>query len=209
MLCTLGKPLRGCYRVVVIDRKNPTDTGLCVYTRWLYKEWDSAVFSPLQEQMPLALKPSWSRSAAWWLYLPGVGCLHRLFKEHNVALCQVHPSCSERLLARTVPAGVNCEAVKGYNCILFWTMYLCPSSFLQELVGVHPAYFWASFELKVNSRSPWHLTVLSRMILNLSDMFTILQLKKIVYVLFYILPVSSVFVECLLYVMLLTTNMEK
>ena len=185
---------------MAIDRKNSTDTGLCVSTRWLYKEWDSAIFSPSQEQMSLALESSWSCSAAWWHCLPGVGYLHRLFKEHNLGLCQVHPSCSERLLARTVPAGVNCEAVKGYRCILFWTIWLCSSSSLQELVGVHPAYLWATFELKVNSRWSWDLTVLSRMILNLPDMFSILQLKKncvcVIFFLWILYLLSAYYMSC-------------
>lgn len=40
--------------------------------------------------------------------------LLRFFKKHSLGLCQESPSCSERLLARTVHAGMNYEAIPGY-----------------------------------------------------------------------------------------------
>lgn len=44
----------------------------------------------------------------------GVVMLLRFFKKHSLGLCQESPSCSERLLARTVHAGMNYEAMPGY-----------------------------------------------------------------------------------------------
>lgn len=57
-------------------------------TRCLYREGDSAIFSPLQGQTSPALKYFWSQ-------------------KHNLSLCQASPCCSERHLATTVPAGVK------------------------------------------------------------------------------------------------------
>lgn len=75
-------------------------------TRCLYREGDSAIFSPLQGQTSSALKYFWSHPAAGDC-LPGVGYLLRFFKKHNLSLCQASPCCSERHLATTVPAGVK------------------------------------------------------------------------------------------------------
>ena len=58
--------------------------------------------------------------------LPGVEELLRFFKKHILSLCPESPTCSERLLARTVHAGVNYEVTQGQKCILLWDFDLYP-----------------------------------------------------------------------------------
>lgn len=171
---TLWKPLLDCHRIV-FWLEEPTQYRF----RWPYRERDSAMVSPLQGQTSLVLKSCLrGHLAAWWLCLPGVRCLLRFFERHNLSLCQASPCCSERLQARTEPAGVNCEAVEGYSAFCSGTVHTCFSWSAWELMGVNPAYFWATLELKMDFRWHWDLTIPSKMISKLSNLFIILQLKK-------------------------------
>ena len=93
--------------------------------------------------------------------LPGVREMLRFFKKHILNLCPESPTCFERLLARTVHAGMNYEVTQGHKCILLCDFYLYPFSSTWELMGVSPADFWATLELKVSARWPWDCIVSS------------------------------------------------
>ena len=73
--------------------------------------------------------------------LPGVREMLRFFKKHILNLCPESPTCFERLLARTVHAGMNYEVTQGHKCILLCDFYLYPFSSTWELMGVSPADF--------------------------------------------------------------------
>lgn len=124
VVSTFWKPLHGCHKCHGVWQKESNWYWfLSVSTRWLYREGDSAIFPIAGANVPcpqVFLEPR----CCWWLCLPGVGgvMLLSFFKKHSLGLCQESPSCSERLLARTVHAGMNYEAIPGY---IYWVATTC------------------------------------------------------------------------------------
>ena len=111
-----------------------------VAVRWLYREGVLAIFPTAGANFSCPqgfLEPP----CCWWLCPPGVEELLRFFKKHIPSLCPESPTCSERLLARTVHAGMNYGVTQGHKCILLWDFYLYPFSSTWELMESIQQFF--------------------------------------------------------------------